>query len=42
MTADMYSNFGYNWLALLAADAKITDDEGNFLFYPAFLHSLNG
>lgn len=36
MTADMYSNFGYNWLALLAADAKITDDEGNFLFYPAF------
>lgn len=36
MTADMYSNFGCNWLALLAADAKITDDEGNFLFYPAF------
>lgn len=36
MTTDMYSNFGYNWLALLAADANITDDEGNFLFYPAF------
>ena len=34
MTADMYSNFGYSWLALLAADANITDDEGNFLFYP--------
>ena len=34
MTADMYSNFGCRWLALLAADANITNEQGDFLFYP--------
>ena len=34
MTADMYSDFGYNWLTLLTADANITDKDNNFLLYP--------
>ena len=34
MSSDMYTGFQYNWLALLAADAGLTDKEGNFLINP--------
>ena len=34
MSKEMYRDFNYNWLALLAADAGLYDDEGNFLLYP--------
>ena len=34
ITSDSYSGFGYNWLALLAADVDICDVDSNFLVYP--------
>ncbi|MBR4988868.1 MAG: hypothetical protein IKY85_03025 [Bacteroidaceae bacterium] len=34
MNSEMYSGLGLNWLTLLAADAGITDADGNFLINP--------
>ena len=30
----MYKDYAYSWLALLAADAGLRDDNGNFITYP--------
>jgi hypothetical protein len=32
----MYKDFAYSWLQLLAADAGLYDDKGNFITYPDF------
>lgn len=34
MSKEMYRDFNYNWLALLAADAGMYDADGNFLLAP--------
>lgn len=34
MTSDMYGNFQYDWLTMLAVGAEITDEDGNFLYKP--------
>lgn len=34
MSKEMYRDFNYNWLALLAAHARMYDADGNFLFAP--------
>ena len=34
IVSDMYSDFAYSWLTLLAADAGIFDKDGNFLINP--------
>ncbi len=35
ITADSYSSFNHNWLALLAADVDICDADSNFLVFPS-------